>query len=289
MAETPIAAAAAAAGLREIGGHPPFAAYVRDTVRLSAFIRAYARARAASGNRRRRLGFLWNLLDPVLTMTVYWVLFGVLLQARAIVPNYLGFLAVGVFTYALIRRSLQAGARSISGSQGFIRSLPMPASVFPATAVLQQLRTFLASVPVLLAVLIATGERPTWSWLLFPVAIVVTLPFAFGGALLLARWVHGIPDLAGALPLSLRLWGLLSGVMIPVGDRLGKMGAPDWAVSIADINPPAVFLSLARGTLLNGEPLPGLSLWAIGVAWTLLAFIAGSVVFWRGEGQYARD
>ncbi|MGA1145979.1 MAG: ABC transporter permease, partial [Candidatus Nanopelagicales bacterium] len=78
---------------------------------MNGFIRNYARAREATGNRRTRLGFAWNLLDPALTMAVYWILFGLLLQARASDPNYLGFLAIGVFVFALVRRSLQMGPR----------------------------------------------------------------------------------------------------------------------------------------------------------------------------------
>lgn len=289
MEQPSLSRAASAAGLHEVGGRPSFLHYLADTYRLNGFIRIYARAREATGNRRTRLGFAWNLLDPALTMAVYWILFGLLLQARASVPNYLGFLAIGVFVFALVRRSLQMGARSVSGNQGFIRSLPMPAAVFPVTAVVQQLRAFLLSVPVLLVILIATGERPSITWLLFPVVIVVMIPFCLGAALLLGRWVHGAPDVGGILPLVLRLWGLLSGVMIPVTDRLAKIDAPPWLTGLVEVNPPTVFLTLARGTLLSADVVPGIDTWGLAAAWSAGLLIVGSVVFWRGEGGYARD
>jgi teichoic acid transport system permease protein len=281
---------AQAAGLQRVGVRPTLATYLGSLWQRRDFVRVYARAKMQAGHRARRLGPLWEILDPLTTMVTYWVLFGVLLGARASVPNYLGFLAVGVFTFAVIRRSLQSGSRSISANRGMLTSLPIPAVVLPTSAVIQQVRAFVASLPVLIAVLLLTGEPITWSWLLAPVVVLLIVPFAWGSALLLARALSHTPDIGGVLPLVLRLWGLASGVMFPVTERAAQLDLPTWIEGILLYNPGAVYLAVMRDALLPSYDSPGgAGNWLAAALWSVTALVAGIVVFWRGEGSYGRD
>lgn len=278
------------AGLVRVGQRPGLGGYLAGLWRRREFVSAYARAKTQAGYRTRRLGPLWELLDPVVTMATYWLLFGLLLGARASVPNYLGFLAVGVFTFAVIRRSLQSGSRSVSANRGLVTSLPIPAIILPTAAVAQQVRAFAVSLPVLVVLLVLTGESVTWSWLLAPVVIALIVPFAWGAALLLARWVSHTADIGGALPLVLRLWGLASGVMFPVAERAAQLNAPAWIENALIFNPGAVYLAIMRDAVLPSYDSPGgVWNWVAAVAWSVIAVGVGLLVFWRGEGTYGRD
>lgn len=278
------------AGLSLVGRRPTFMRYLRSLWSRREFVWTYASARTQSGYRGRRLGPLWELLDPVATMATYWLLFGVLLGARASVPNYLAFLAVGVFTFAVIRRSIQTGSRTITANRGLLSSLPIPAVILPTAAVVQQTRAFLVSVPVLVVVLFVSGESVTWSWLLAPAAVLLIVPFAWGSALLMARWVSHTSDVAGVLPLVLRLWGLASGVMFPVAERAAQLNAPAWLEGVLIYNPGAVYLAVMRDAFLPDYASPGgLTNWIAAAVWAVVMMVVGLVVFWRGEGTYARD
>ena len=278
------------AGLTRVGLRPAFGRYLAGLWQRRAFVRAYARAKTQAGYRTRRLGPVWELLDPLVTMATYWLLFGLLLGARAAVPNYLGYLAVGVFTFAVIRRSIQSGSRSVSANRGLVTSLPIPAIILPTAAVAQQVRAFAVSLPVLVLVLLLTGESLTWSWLLAPVVIALIVPFAWGSALLMARWVSHTADIGGVLPLVLRLWGLASGVMVPVAERAAQLNAPAWIENALIFNPAAVYLAIMRDAILPSYDSPGGGWnWVAAVAWSAVALVAGLVVFWRGEGSYGRD
>lgn len=286
----PAAERARAAGLSRVGQRPGIGAYLAGLWQRRAFVWAYARAKTQAGYRTRRLGPLWELLDPVVTMATYWLLFGLLLGARASVPNYLGFLAVGVFTFAVIRRSIQSGSRSVSANRGLVSSLPIPAIILPTAAVAQQVRAFAVSLPVLVLVLLLTGEPITWTWLLAPVVIALIVPFAWGSALLMARWVSHTSDIGGVLPLALRLWGLASGVMFPVAERAAQLNAPAWVENALTYNPGAVYLAIMRDAILPSYDPPGGGWnWLAAAVWSVVALIVGLVVFWRGEGSYGRD
>jgi len=121
-------------------------------------------------------------MDPVLTMALYWFLFGFLMGGRGSVENYTGFLAAGVFTFALIRQSVTAGSRSISGNEGLVRSIHFPRAVLPIAVVMKQLRVFYYALPIMIVILLITGEPITWQWLLAPVALLLIVMFSMGMA-----------------------------------------------------------------------------------------------------------
>lgn len=281
---------ARSAELTIVGRRPPMGLYLRSLWIRRQFVWNYARARTQARYRGRRLGPLWELLDPLVTMATYWLLFGILLGARASVPNYLAFLAVGVFTFAVIRRSIQTGSRSIATNRGLLSSLPIPAVILPTAAVVQQVRAFLFSLPVLIVVLLLAGVSPSWSWSLALVALLLIVPFAWGSAVLVARWVSHTSDVGGVLPLVLRLWGLASGVMFPVAERVAQLDAPAWLEGLLIYNPGAVYLAVMRDAFTPDYASPGgMTNWIAAALWAAVMVFVGLVVFWRGEGTYGRD
>ena len=281
---------AARAGLRPVDRRPGFGEYLAQLWQRRAFIRAFAGAKMAADNSRSRLGQTWQVLDPVLTMAVYWFLFGFLLGGRGTVANYTGFLAVGVFAFALIRQSTTAGARSITNNLNLVRAIRFPRAALPIALVVKQLRIFMISVPVMIAILLITGEPITWNWLLAPLALVLIFMFSMGLALILARVVSAVDDVSELLPYFLRLWGYASGVMIPIVDRLDRLGVPPWAVFLVEINPPTVYLDIMRDALMGTYDSPGGGMtWLIAALWAVVILPLGLWLFWRGEGKYGRD
>lgn len=285
-----LAEIARANGLQRIGSRPGLRSYLRDVWAHRAFVTAYAKAKVQASHRRRRLGGLWQVLDPLLTMAFYWVMFGVLLGARGSVDNYIGFLATGVFTFAFIRQSFNAGAKSIGGNSGLISGMPFPTAVLPVIEVMRQVRIFAFSLPIMIAVLLLTGERPRWDWLLSIAAVALVIPFALGGALLLARLIGSGRDASALLPYALRVWGFASGVMLPIADRLITLDVPAPLVFVAEFNPGAVYLTIMRDSLLGAYDSPGGAWnWLAAVMWSVAVLVVGVVAFWWNEGRRDRD
>jgi teichoic acid transport system permease protein len=280
---------AAEAGLQPVDRRPPLGSYLRSVWQRRAFIRAFATAKTEAENSRSRLGQLWQVLDPVFTMAIYWFLFGFLLGGRGSVENYTGFLAAGVFSFALIRQSITVGSRAISGNLGLVRAIHFPRAVLPLAVVVKQFRVFMISIPLMLIILLITGERVTWNWLLAPVGLLLMTMFAIGMAFIFARMVAAVQDVADVLPYFLRIWGYMSGVMIPIADRLDRLGVPPWAVFIIEVNPGTVYLNIMRDALMNTYDAPGGALnWGLAVAWSVVILVFGLWWFWRAESKYGR-
>ena len=272
-----------------MNSRPPFLSYCKSLWQRRTFIRAFAKASVDKQNTKSRLGQFWQVMDPILTMALYWFLFGFLLGGRGSVENYTGFLAVGVFTFALIRQSITAGSRSISGNEGLIRSIHFPRAVLPLAVVGKQLRVFYFAIPIMLIILIITGEPITWQWLLAPAVLVLIVMFSTGMALIMARIVATVQDISEVLPYLLRIWGYMSGVMIPIADRLQRLDVAPWAVFIIEVNPGTVYLNCMRDALMSSYFSPGgLTNWWLAIGWALFTLPFGLWFFWRAEDRYGR-
>ena len=170
-----------------------------------------------------------------------------------------------------------------------MRSIHFPRAVLPLAVVGKQLRVFYYALPIMIIILLVTGEPVTWQWLLAPVALLLIVLFSVGMALIMARIVATVRDISEVLPYFLRVWGYMSGVMIPIADRLERLGVPDWATFIIEINPGTVFLNCMRDALMGSYFSPGGWInWALAVAWTFIILPFGVWFFWRAEAEYGR-
>jgi teichoic acid transport system permease protein len=109
-----------------------------------------------------------------------------------------------------------------------------------------------------------------------------------GVAMIAARVVHAVRDLANIVPLTVRLLRYVSGVFFSIDARLAAVGeVPEWIVVGLKYQPVAVALDVVRETLMSGFPLRW-ETWAAAAGWAVLLLVVGFVVFWRGEGTYGR-
>jgi teichoic acid transport system permease protein len=289
---TPVTGAEAAAvaaryGLRRVGTRPPLTEYVRQLWSRRQFVRVLATSKAYAEHQNNYLGQLWAVLNPLLTASVYYLIFGLMLQTSRGVENYIAFLVIGVFAYRFTSSSITAGARSIVGNLSLVRSLHFPRAVLPTAAVFTELTSLVPALAVMCLIVLLTGEPITWLWLLFPFAVGLQWLFNTGCAFLATRAVASARDLLNVLPFVLRIMLYVSGVLFSVRAYVG-----DGPIGLVlQYQPVAVYLELIRSCLLsNPPPAPPIPmLWAFGVGWALVFVVAGFLIFWQAEERYGRD
>lgn len=282
------AALAARHGLEPVGRRPRLGRYVADVWRHRHLMWAMAKGEFASEHRDNYLGFVWAVINPLLLGLAYFLIFGLLLNTREGIDDFITFLTAGLFTYALFSLALTSGSRSLMSKMSLIRAMQFPRVLPPLVAVLSAFVSQLPAFGVLLIIALwDQGGQVTWSWLLYPVALLIVLVMGLGIAMLTARLVHAIRDLGNLMPLLVRLLRYVSGVFFSIELQLERLQAPESVAIILQYQPAAVSLTLVRETIWNAAPPDPLT-WAVGSGWALLFFVVGFVVFWRGEGTYGR-
>ncbi|KAB1503158.1 ABC transporter permease [Corynebacterium sp. 320] len=265
--------------------HVTLRSYLRQMWRYRKFTYLNARYRAIADNDDMFLGRLWTILEPLLRIAMYGVLFGVVLNTSRGIENFVGFLIIGIIFFSTLSKGLTNGSGLIQRSRALLRTFNFPR----ASLVLgESLRYLLMSlIPAALAVAAALAfqhEEPLhWTIVLvIPIFLLMNL-FALGLSFATARLTAFIPDAKKLIFYVNRAWFYVSGIFFSIE----RFDAIPRVRNIMEHNPAYIFLDSLRHAIMYGNA-PSLERWSTMVLWTLAVLIIGFLYFWRGESQYAR-
>ena len=275
-----ISASEAPARLRPLSTRLSLREYLRELRARREYLRAVPINELRAEHFDTVLGNLWFLLTPIVQTGIYMLIFGVLLNVDRGVSNYPLYLVIGILTFRLFGDAMSSGARSMRRNETLMRTLYFPRAIIPLAASIENFLRFLPGVAVMIILALATGETPTWRWLLLPPIFFIAFVFVTGTGLTTARLGHAIPDLANIIPHVTRLAFYSSGVLYDPT----RFTDNEVALAFFDINPLYQLLSLTRWALMN-EPVTSW-FWLAAPAYALVSFLAGFIYFWRGELRY---
>lgn len=184
------------------------------------------------------LGFLWTLLNPLLYLAVFSLVFGEILRSN--VPRYGLFLLSGLLAFNLFSVGLTAATTSITANGPLVQKVWFPREILPLAAIGANLITFFFQLTILMVGLALFRQAPEWSmlWLVVP-TLAVTLLIATGLGLLLSAVNVHFRDVQHFLELGLLTWFWFTPIVYAydfVGTALiGRWG--DGAERLAMLNP----------------------------------------------------
>jgi teichoic acid transport system permease protein len=260
--------------------------YVRHSWQRRHFAFAMPADKFRSRNQNTVLGNLWNLLNPLLTAGVYFLIFGVILNASRGIDNYIFWLVIGLFVFRLTQSTVMQGAVSITSRQGLVRSLRFPRVLLPVASTIGELLTFAFEVLILFVFAFATGEGISWRIIILPVALLLHTTFNFGCALIAARCNDSFRDVEKFLPFVFQILRYLSGVMVPLalfGDR-----GPRIIHTLLLWNPLVWILDIYRWIFLGDAFGMQVSDVLIAIATTFIVLLVGLKFFASAEHRYGR-
>jgi teichoic acid transport system permease protein len=321
-ADTPaaqdMAQMAAEYGLRPSSARPDLISYLRLLWQRRHFIVGYATARNVSMYTEARLGQLWQVLTPLLNSAVYYLIFGVLFQQNRGIYHYTAYLVIGVFIFSFTERSIVVGSTVMRANITLIRALYFPRACLPLAYVMVELEQLLASMLVMFAIVLGTGEPFTWYWLFLAPVLLLQAMFNMGAGLMMARLGAGAQDFSQLIPFLTRIWRYFCGVMYSISSLPATL--PEWSKDVLQLNPAAVYISLVRYAIMasqreyapgaqpynalkcalfDAKKTPALQaychpsvvtseLWVAGVGWAVVTLVAGVLFFWQAETKYGR-
>lgn len=271
--------------LSRVGARPNLFRYIGQLWNFRQFIFYDARARVQSGTRRDKLGSAWLLLNPIFNGLTYYVVFGLLLGTSKGIPNFIGYLVIGVFMFQMSAGAITNGARSIQQNRALVQGFSFPRAALPIGV---NLRELLANVPLLIAmllmvILLPDAELITWRWLLLIPVIVLQFLFNLGVGMILARIIARVNDVAHLLPFALRALMYMSAIFF----SYERFISHPVVLRIMEYNPIFVIIDITRDCILY-DTTPSWHQWGILSAWAIGAFVVGLVYFWKGEESYVR-
>lgn len=228
---------------------------------------------------RSALGFLWTLLNPLLTLAILVTVFSYVV--RIPIERYWAFLLSGYFVWHFVQQTLGAGAYLIAEHAPLRRSVAFPSEVLVLGATLSRLIEFTAEMTLALLVLtlLHHGGVPA-SFALLPVLLALQTLLALGLVMPVAALAVFYHDLQHALPAALLTLFYLSPVFYPAHM------VPEVIRSFYFVNPIAGLLTLYHAVLYEGV-MPSAALLGGVTAAASAAFLIGYAVFNRYKNVFA--
>jgi len=226
--------------------------------------KTYAELRTES--ERTYIGFMWWIVEPVISMFVYYLVFQVIMQRGT--ENFVAFLFIGLVPWRWLATSITHGANAILAERSLMQQVYLSKLVFPLVSVLTDTVKFLVVFLLVLMFVALSGFGVGAPYLALPFLLVVQFLLILGLTILCAAVTPFLPDLRIVLSNLIRLWFFLSGIFWDV-----KSFSPEMQRYLR-LNPMTVVIESYRDILLHGEwpALPKLA--AIGGFAALVCVVA---------------
>ena len=270
--------------LARLGVRPRPLDYLRSLWDRRHFAMAIPAAQMSAKHSTTMLGGLWHIVDPAFQVLIWWVMFGVVLNITRGLDNLVGFLAVGSFTFHFTTNAVKSGGRALVANEGLIRAINFPRAILPLSTVMSAFMSFAYSLVAMFAICIITGEEPSWTWSLIVPIVMLQLLFNAGAAMVCARIGARFRDFLQVLPYGLRIWGMLSGIFVPLERRLADKPT---LLNLMLWNPAYLYMDMARDAILDNK-VPALRNWLVIAAWGVGMLVVGFFVFLGKEQDYGR-
>jgi lipopolysaccharide transport system permease protein len=237
--------------------------------------------------KRSVLGMLWTLLNPLLLMVVYTVVFTTIMQGA--MADFSVFLLAGLLPWIFVSTAILQGMASVLGNQDLIRKIRLPQAVFPLSVVGSNLVNFALSLGPLLAVMLVIGHPLTPALLFLPVAAVLLSVFAAGVTLVFASATVFFRDVRHLMEVLLQILFYLTPVIYSP-EQIGQgAAAKQWWMplfrTLLDVNPFTYLVPLVRDPVYSGV-LPAGPTIAIAAGSAVVSLLVGYTVFRRLEPRH---
>lgn len=225
------------------------------------------------------LGFIWWILEPLMFLGIFYVVFVKIRQATA--EDFVQFLLIGLLLWQWFKSSISQSSSVIIYQINLLRQVRIPAWIFPVIKVSANTVKFLIVFTLLIVFLWSTGFVPNLNYLYMLEVILIQLLLINGVVLCLASIIPFVPDI------SVMVDNLLLGVFFVTGIFFPIDLVPEPIRSYLNLNPMARIIENSRQILLHSQaPNQMDMLYVLAIA-VVFIFI-GMNLFKKFQNHYAK-
>jgi lipopolysaccharide transport system permease protein len=210
------------------------------------------------------LGFAWTLLNPILFMAIYTLVFAVFLKSN--IHNYPLFLLAGMIPWYWLLGAVGQAVTSVLDGATYVGKTLLPIELLVLVPVLSNGVNFLIEVALLFPIAIALHVNVLWALMFLPLLVLVELSMVLGLSFLVATFNVFYRDLQQLVSYALLAIFFLTPIFY------ARSAVPANLQFIVKINPIAALVSAFQDVFYSGT-LPH---------WRDLAFAAGFGIFVLG-------
>jgi ABC-2 type transport system permease protein len=243
------------------------------------------------------LGYLWQLVRPLLLFGVLYVFFTKIAHVnseKGAGSHFYGAQLLGsIVLFTFFAEATGGAVRSVVDRENLVRKIQFPRMVIPLSVVLLATFNLALNLLVVLGFALLEGVRPTLSWLELPLIIAMLAVFATGVAMLLSALFVTFRDVQP-------IWDVISQVLfyaspVIISVETVRERVSEAVLHLYMLNPLAVVFQQFRHAVINhstlsaGQALGGWGQLAEPLAIVVAVFALGFWVFNRSAPLVAEN
>jgi lipopolysaccharide transport system permease protein len=218
---------------------------VSSTKHYLDLIRYRAYADLKSDSYQSFLGSIWWVLDPLLYLVVFYIVFEVFLKRGG--EGFVGFLLCGLVFWRWFDICVKRAASSIQGNSGVINQVYLPKLMFPIIDIVISTYRFVFVLILLLLFIVLYRGHLTVYWLSLPLIMLTQMLLIFGLGIMLSLCVPFLPDIRKLLDNGMMLLFYMSGIFFDIS-KLSEKNQ-----QLLNLNPMAQLIQQYRKVFLQDQ------------------------------------
>jgi lipopolysaccharide transport system permease protein len=226
------------------------------------------------------IGIAWAVLQPVLTMVVFTLIFGKFAQLPAQGLPYPVFAMLNLVPWTFMAAVFTLTAGCVLGNRALVQKVHFPLLILPLACVLVPLVDFVFSFVVGLGITVwfDITIQPTIVYVPFFLLMLAMTAIGLGSFLAVINVRYR--DVPYAVPYLVQLWMFASGVIYAAA------ALPEKYIAIASLNPAVGAITGFRWAVAGTDP-PTTTMLVLGVVMTVVFFFSGLWFYRRAEPRFA--
>lgn len=230
--------------------------------------------------RQTILGASWAVLQPLVTMIVFTILFGRIVKVPSDGIPYPLFSYSGLLLWTYFSVALGGGAGALVANSHLLSKVYFPREALPAAPILAALVDLGIGMILLVGMMLFYHAPFTWHLLFLPLLVIELSAFVMAVSLFLAAVNVKYRDVKHALPFLIQLWMFVSPVIYPTNI------IPERYRFLLALNPLSGILDTWRDCIFPGRTV-NWTLLEASVVMTVLVLFLGASYFKRAEHAFA--
>jgi lipopolysaccharide transport system permease protein len=226
------------------------------------------------------IGVSWVLLQPLVTMLIFTVIFGGLAKMPSDGVWYPVFALTALLPWTYFSQAVTRAGGALVSNANLVSKIYFPRILLPLSTVIAPLVDFVLSLVLLFGLLLYAGIPVTWKLATLPVFILIAMISALGVSLVVSATNVKYRDVGHAIPFVMQIWMFVSPIVYPV-----SLVPEQWRF-LYGLNPMAGVIEGFRWAVL-GQTAPDPTVMAASFL-VFVVFLFVSLVYFRQmERQFA--
>jgi lipopolysaccharide transport system permease protein len=217
------------------------------------------------------LGFLWAILQPLIQIIIFTIIFGKIAEISTDGIPYFLFSSVAIIPWTYLSQSMIQSSQSLVSGQHILGKVYFPRLIFPLTSVLAKLVDFGISFLIILCTTLYYRVIPTWNLLLLPLFVLLMVCISASIGMWLSAMAIRFRDVKYAMNFAVRM------LMYSAPIVYSSATIPEKWRLVYSLNPIVGLIEGFRACLL-GTPFPWAYIWP-GIVTAIILLITGAFYF----------